>query len=268
MKSFKTKLFAIGLLILAGAGSQVGAQEGYRPTQSNLSATRQSYNAPIGVQQNRRSIKEQINPCNTNYGVVMDGWHDAMLLTTVKSIEWWFSFVCFIALLVVGFDDLHRMRRAKEVLEATSGAAQIWLNDRSYCLTRANEAIGLYNKVILAGNTPVLRTDTMNPPAPHLASPSVIGPAIMSDREVAEVGDSTRNERADPVGAFKRTEQAPVVDLDAEKGVHYSTFEVGGKKYRVPTPVRLSAQANIRKIENQRIKINELEERLSKYEKD
>ncbi len=46
MKNINTKLFAIGLLVLAGTGSQVGAQEGYRPPQFNLSAARQSYNAP------------------------------------------------------------------------------------------------------------------------------------------------------------------------------------------------------------------------------
>ncbi len=301
MKRFNARILAIGVLALAAIVVQVGAQEGYQqgpPAQSyqqyqyqhsSHSAPRRLYDSPLGVQQNHKTLREQFNPSNLNYGVVMDGWHDAVLLMTVKSIEWWLCVISLIALAAVGFDDLYRMKRAKDIIEATAGAAQIWLNDRSYCLRRANEAIVLHNELTVAGNTQTLEVDAMNRSAAQLAIRSiaiqaaemapilegesplaapVAGNRLVLGSSLSETGDDIHVEQEFGADAMEDVEPSTAGDSNIEANVQYSTLECGGKKYKVPTPVRLSVQAKDRKIENQRIKINQLEERLRQYEKD
>lgn len=302
MKKLDVKILATGVLALVGLVAQASAQEGYqqrkpapsyqqyqyqRPDRSNTN--RRSYDPGAVANQDHRSLREQINPCNRNYGVVMDGWHDAILLTTIRSAEWWLSVILLISLVAVGFDDVFRKWRAKDMREATAGVALHLLNDRSYCLRRANDAIYRHNKLILQGDTLAQEAGVRSQAETNLAIRSMAiraaesgpvpeaetfpavpetGTHLVLDGAFSEVGDGIQGEQTDAAGVIDDAEQSAAGDTEVAENVKHSTLEHGGKKYKVPTPVRLLVQALQRKIENQRIKINQLEERLRQYEKD
>jgi hypothetical protein len=301
VKTFNLKILAIGVCVLAGMMSQAGAQEvhqqgqpstayqQYQYQQPNRSTLRKSYEPNAGVGQNHRSLREQINPCNTNYGIIMDGWQDVVLQTTLKSVEWWLSVVLFIALAAVGFDDLYRKQRAKDMLEATAGMGHVLLNDRNYCLRRANDSIDLNNKLILQGDTLAKEADARSQAESHLAIRTMAiqaaenGPILEAENPPAvptagnhlaldgaftELGDDIQGEQTVAASGIDDAEQSAAGNTKEAEDVKYSTLEHGGKKYKVPTSVRLLVQAQDRKIENQRVKINQLEERLRQYEKD
>jgi hypothetical protein len=305
VKTFKAKSVAICVLVMASVVSHAGAQEGYEPQKPSPSQQQYKYeqepdsnivrqrsydpNAELHSYQNRRSLREQINPCNRDYGVIMDGWHDAVLMMTVKSAEWWLSVILLLALVVVGFDDLFRKWRAKDMREALAGVALLMLNDRAYCLRRANDAIYRHNKLILQGDTLAQAAEALGQAETHMAIRSAVInaaesrpvleaeypptlPAQMSNvapvMPTPESGDKVQGAQAGTDGEIGEDGENASGDTDASENAKISTYEHGGKKYKVPTPIRLLVQAQIRKIENQRIKINQLEERLSRYEKD
>jgi len=301
MKTINAKILALGVFLLAGMISQAGAQQvyqqsqpttayqQYRPQQSNRPAPRPSYGLSPRLQQNHRSLREQLNPCNTNYGIVMDGWHDAMLLSTVKSAEWWLAVILSIALLAVGYDDLYRKQRATDMLEATAGMGQILLNDRAYCLRKANDSIAERNKLILHGDTLAQDAEARSQAESHLAirsmviqaeesSPvleteihptgAVVGNHLVLDGDSSEPGYVTQGDQEVAEAGSDDAEPSASGDTEAAENLKYSTLKHGGKQYKIPTVIRLLVQANQSKIENQRITINQLQERLRQYEKD
>ncbi len=90
-------------------------------------------------------------------------------LTTVRSAEWWLSVILLIALVAVAFDDLFRKWRAKDMREATAGVALLMLNDRAYCLRRANDAISRHNKLVLEGDSLAQEAETKRQAETHSA---------------------------------------------------------------------------------------------------
>ena len=319
MKHFIAKGIAFSGLVLAGVISQAGAQASNEPQapspaqqqyqyqqrqpspdqrQNQLQqqadsgiARQRSYdpNAGLHSYENHRSLKEQINPCNRNYGIVMDGWHDAGLLYTVKSLEWWLAFILFIALVGVGFDDLHRKMRAKDMREAAAGAFSYLLNERNYCWNKANDAIYRHNQLILKGDalareadargqveTQTVRQSMASPTADHGAAlevehaPTVptptsqVAPLVSSSEPEDEIqGDQSVIDGEDDDA--RQVDSSDEVSADAARLV---AFDLGGKKIKIPIQAHLLINSLRRKVENQRMKINQMEERLSQYEKD
>jgi len=318
MRNIIAKIVATGVLVLAVAMSTAGAQSYYqqrKPSpaqqpyryqqQPNTNTAQQqsqnqqqtssgiprqrSYdpNAGLHNNQNGRSIREQINPCNRNYGIVMDGWHDAGLLMTVKSLEWWLAVVFLAGLLVVGFDDLFHIWRLQDMREAIAGVALLMLNDRAYCLRRANDAIFRYNNLILKGDAVAKEVAERSQAATHrtispiqvaesstvLEDESPVPSRVPTSQDasvgaLSESGNKIQDAQADVDGEEDDAKHINSGDAAAEETGRMVTLDLGGKKLRIPLQVHLHINSLNRKVENQRITINGLEERLSQYEKD
>lgn len=258
-------------------------QQQRQPRRQRFGASRYDPNA--GLYQSQLSshgvidgFKKSINPCNRNFGVVMDGWQDAGIDWTVRNTVWWMAMTFLIALGVVVFDDWFRMQQARDTRVAFASAALLLLNDRAYCLRKANEAIYRHNMLIekidkmeqeaeargqldsyaethdgaIQGAEKPASSATQSTPAAPLPALQSASPAHVAEPE---------NES--PTGEPAGSDDASSVD-----NVKMTTLNLGGKKYMVAAPIQLVHASQTRKIENQRQQINQLEERLRQYEKD
>lgn len=229
-------------------------------------------------------VKRDINPCKTDYGVVLDGWHDMGLLMTVENTEWWLSWILLIALIVVGFDDIFRSLRAQEIREAMAGAALLFTNDRAYAVSKCNEAIDKYNALAASSDESaqdveaVRRIEVQNAvrSAVIQAAESATNPDEESSAEAVASTPPTQIPAAPvpvepPVATDDKGKVESADDGDDQanvEGQRVVTMNLGGKKYKVPQQIQLQLNGFNRKVESQRNQINRLEERLRQYEKD
>jgi hypothetical protein len=255
-----------------------------------LAGQHKGQNRPGGFWQ---GVKNDINPCGKDYGLVLDGWHDMGLLMTVRSMEWWLAVIFFVALVTVGFDDLFRMWRAKDVREAMAGAALLFMNDRAHAVTKCNEAIYRHNILVQDRDEAMKEMDAqarveMNDAVRRAAVQATEANTNSDDESISSAAPATAGMVTvttsvatpfKPVNGPASPDEVttPHVSADGSGGTanradgesqDMVTLNLGGVKYKVARPVLLHVNSLNRKIENLRTQNNKLEERLKRYEKD
>lgn len=140
---------------------------------------------------------------------------------------------------------------------AAAGMGQVLLNDRNYCLRRANDSIELNNTLVLQGDTLAREGDARSQAESHLAirtmaiqaaenSPvleaenlpvvSAVGNDSLHDRTLSELEVGIHGEETVRVADINDAAPSMAGDADLAENVKHSTLEHGGKstKSRLP----------------------------------
>jgi hypothetical protein len=237
-------------------------------------------------------VLRDLNPCGKNLGFALDGWQDLGLEVTIKSYQCWLAAVLFAALAGVSVDDFFRARRAENARVAFAAAALVMMNDCGRAIDERNDAVYRHNVLVEKIDRAALELQDQTRTEIHMAARSAaIQAAEVNANDSINASpkkpEAPNEALVSPLAAPVAAHVAPITEAqtgpkdagnDAETGTsgpteddpnaQITTLEMGGKKYKVPLAVRLAFQAKERQVQSQRIRINQLEERLRQYEKE
>jgi hypothetical protein len=219
-------------------------------------AGRHLYRTPPG------GIKQWLNPSGTDYGHEMDEWHKDVFLVTVRSVEFWAAVIFGGSFLLLLFEYIYRRIRMRNMREAFAGAALLFLNERTYILRRASDAIKRHNDLV--GKLDQLKRELQF--RAQLEEENQVRnaidktPLLPGEDRQTESGTEEETDKSLPSedGHSLTAPQQPTGDL--------VRITINRTEYKVPRAVMLYINSMKQKIENQRQRINQLEERLARYE--
>jgi hypothetical protein len=234
-------------------------------------------------------IRHDVNPCGTNGGFILDGWHDMGLLMTVKSWQFWLMCIFLFAAATFFVEGRYYRQLITNIREATAAALLLAMNDRAYAVIKTNEAVERHNRLVAkldeqgletraqariemnaAMRSAALQAAELNDESddsdavPHA---STHGPVVLlaATAPVPEpVMAQTVNQETQAVGSAV-SESDSKNEQGSGDGQRMATFTLGSEKYKIPNPVHLHILSINRKTENLRSQIRNLEDRLKQY---
>lgn len=241
----------------------------------------------IGQHTTGRGLKQQLNPTGQDYGIVMNGWHDAIFLLTLKSVEFWFGIVSCIAFLALLAEYIHRRIRMDSMRQAFAGAALLFLNERGFLLRKANDATWRHNELVekidkLARDggaaarmeeAMAIRSAAAQAALPPVSAQDTNGDheqisAVAAQETPTSIATTTQDTAQLPTPEVAATtgEETDSAEPSGDGNVNWVTIKIGRSKYKAQREVQLYINSLSQKLENRNQRINQLEERLAQYE--
>ena len=227
-------------------------------------------------------VRTDVNPCNRDYGFVLNGWHNVVVQYAIENSIWWTAILLSILLAAVAFDDYFRKCRSDDMREAFISASLMLINERAMYHSRANEAIARHNQMValndalqsqIEANTQASTQQTAQAGVAKLAAGD-----SMTLTSVASMApnSSTSSQSKEPytagnagpvietTGIVEPTE-APAAPVQPMAEGETEFVNLGGQQVSVAPEVARHIRELGRKIGNLRTQVNIKDEKLRKY---